>query len=72
MLPAQALDLNKNETNPSAAPKFVPNHLWWQREDLFIAVFNEYLKWTYWQIKGLPPTMVEAVETTSNDRLHPS
>lgn len=63
MLPAPALDSRQGEGR--ALPQPFPNHLWWQREDLFLAVFNEYLKWTYWQIKGLPPTIKEAVNTAS-------
>jgi uncharacterized SAM-binding protein YcdF (DUF218 family) len=27
---------------------------WWQLEASFIATFNEYLKWVYWRLKGIP------------------
>lgn len=53
MVPAPALD--KEVTNGQTPA--IAHHLWWQREDLFLAVFNEYLKWLYWTIKGLPRTI---------------
>lgn len=27
---------------------------WWGLEASFIATFNEYLKWVYWRLKGIP------------------
>lgn len=64
MIDARALDV------PPPTPESVtadetprPDRLWWKREDLFLAVFNEYLKWTYWSIKGLPETMPVYKET---------
>lgn len=64
MIDARAIDAappprdpaTHSATDPAAdAPR--QDHLWWKREDLFIAVFNEYLKWTYWQLKGLPTSL---------------
>jgi hypothetical protein len=40
------------------------NQDWWQREDLFLSVFSEYLKWTYWFFKGLPkPAQAHTAQT---------
>ena len=64
--PALASIDGKDTDSAASKPKTVPLEQWWQREDLFIAVFNEYLKWTYWKIKGLPPTIEKSLDSITS------
>lgn len=42
----------KIEMTPAMPEGFNPDQ-WWRGEDSFLAVFDEYLKWTYWLTKSL-------------------